>query len=202
MLPELPAVSSDVLVAVGGGPPHPSRVEAVEPPILRLVAPRSVGDPPPGAEVSLQWTGRRGLYFAPTELMAVEGRRDGDSWLVRMLAGVEIEQRRRHDRAEASGRVQLAPEAEDGVVVTGQLIDIGAGGLRCHIDESSGLQPGQPVSVRLVVDGRLVSLGGTVLRLEGGSGLVVHFDPATSGAETIRDYVERQRVIDRRRPGT
>jgi hypothetical protein len=83
----------------------------------------------------------------------------------------------------------------------GQLIDVGEGGVRCRL-AAGGLDPDQPVFVRMALDDRLVTVTGTVLRLieaepAGTVDAVVIFDADNLQARAIRQYVLNRQRLDR-----
>jgi PilZ domain len=162
------------------------------------VAPPVVGD-----SVTLRWAGRRGRCAAPCRVRAVDPRQFA-TWTLEAGGGVEIEQRRRFARAAGLGPIQLGPaEPEVGVILIGELIDIGEGGLRCRL-AGTGVDPEQPVFVRILLDGRVMMLHGTVLRLGPGvagseTDTVVTFQATATQARQIRRYVLHRQSADRAR---
>jgi hypothetical protein len=162
------------------------------------IAPPNVGDP-----LTLRWVGRRGRCAAPCRVRAVDPRAFA-TWTLEAGGGVEIEQRRRFARAAGLGPVHLGPdEPEVGVILIGDLVDIGEGGLRCRL-AGTGVDPEQPVFVRILLDDQLLMLHGTVLRLGPGGAAsdtdtVVTFQPTPAQARQIRRYVLHRQALERAR---
>jgi hypothetical protein len=192
----LPAVGSLAELVLADGPTQP--VRTIEVFGFRLTVAASVlaaGVAMPGRDdvLTLRWAGRRGRCAAPVRVCAAEPEQR--SWTIEPVGTVEVEQRRRFARAAGCGPVHLGPaEPNLGVVLVGELIDIGEGGLRCRL-AAGGLDPDQPVFLRLLLDDQLVTLRGVVHRLDAGPGgleVVVTFQPHAAQAGVIRSYV-RQR---------
>jgi PilZ domain len=202
---DLPAVGSLVEVVLVDG--RVLSVRAVEAAGFRLTVAATrlaggVAPPAPGDVLTLRWAGRRGRCAAPCVVRSVDPKLFA-TWTVEAIGTVEIEQRRRFARAAGNGPVHLGPDEPDlGVVLVGQLIDIGEGGLRCRL-AAGGVDPEQPVFIRLLVDDRMVTLRGTVLRLiesgsaEGGVDVVVTFESDPAQARVIRRHVMQQQLADR-----
>jgi hypothetical protein len=157
--------------------------------------------PGPNSLITLRWVGRRGRYTAPGRFISAES--DGRIvWHVEALGTVEVEQGRQVSRAPASGLVHLGPtEPTVGVVLRGRLMDISETGMRCQL-AGGGVDPGQQVSVRLVLGEQLVAVRGTVVRMEPGAvegslEVAVAFAPDEAQAQVIRRYVLHRQVRDR-----
>jgi len=230
----LPQQDALVEAVLPDGRVHAARVVAVDEMVLTIAATRmsaGVAPPHPGDVLTLRWSGRRGRCAAPARLLAVDPVQFA-TWTLEAVGTVEIEQRRRFVRAAGSGQVRLEPAdagaAAPGIdmVVVGQLVDIGEGGMRCRL-AAGGLDPSQPVYVRLLLDDRLLTLTGTVLRLAGtgtgagagspagtGAGAgpgaragagreapaveaVVEFDVDSTTAQAIRRYVLNRQRLER-----
>jgi hypothetical protein len=200
-LVELPGTDLLVDVLLADGRVHGARIVAADGYLLTVAATRlaaGVAPPSPGDQVGLRWVGRRGRYLAPCLVRSLHPVQFA-TWTVEAGGSVEIEQRRRFVRAPATGPIHLgAAEPDLGLVMLGQLLDVGEGGIRCRL-VGGGIDPGQPVYVRLALDGELVALTGNVLRL-GGAGpdgaveMVVEFAADEQQAAAIRRYVlHRQR---------
>ncbi|PZS25866.1 MAG: hypothetical protein DLM59_19585 [Pseudonocardiales bacterium] len=204
---ELPAINALVTLTVSGvsgaGAEQgvPSRVEDADGLHLRLAAPdHPPGVVPPGAGsiVTMRWTGPRGLHLTLTELISVS-RDPIDTWLVRAVSEVRVQQRRLFARTSASGPVRLATEPRPDDAVHGRLIDIGEGGLRCRVKEGHGIAVGQEVAIRLSLLDRLLSLEGVVLVSEPDQ-IVLTFQATETLAHQIRRFVLHSQVRARRLP--
>jgi hypothetical protein len=201
---DLPPVGSLVEVVLVDG--RVQTVRAVEATGLQLtlaatVLAGGVAPPRPGDQLTLRWAGQRGRCAAPCVVRSVHPQLFA-TWTVEAIGTVEIEQRRRFARAPGAGPVHLGPDEPDvGVVLVGQLVDIGEGGLRCRLS-AGGLDPEQPVFLRLMLDDRLVTVRGSVLRLIGsgapdGVDAVISFQADAAQARVIRRYVLQRQLADR-----
>jgi len=203
----LPAVGSLAELVLADGRAQP--VRAVGAAGFRLTVAASllavgVTLPSPDDLLTLRWAGRRGRCAAPCRVRTVHPDRFA-TWTVEPVGTVEVEQRRRFSRAAGSGPVHLGPAEPDvGVVLVGELIDIGTGGLRCLL-ATGGVDPDQPVFLRLLLDGQLVTLPGAVRRLDpvaaesagfGAAGpsvaVAVEFQADPAQAAVIGRYVRRR----------
>lgn len=199
---EMPVADLLVDVVLADGRAHAARVVDVTGYRLTVAATRlaaAVVPPVPGDRIALRWAGRRGRYLAPCLVHSVHPVLFA-TWTVEAGGTVEIEQRRRFARSAADGPIHLGPaEPELGLVVLGQLLDIGEGGVRCRL-AGAGIDPGQPVFLRLALDHEIVTVSGTVLRLgpvgpDGMLEVVVVFDAGSHQGIAIRRYVlHRQRL--------
>ncbi|MBI1758548.1 MAG: PilZ domain-containing protein [Actinobacteria bacterium] len=200
---EIPTLGCYVAI-VDGDQTCPSHVIGVDGMVLTLGLPPGFEEflpPGPNAFITLRWVGRRGRFTAPGRFVAAES--DGRAiWKVEALGTVEVEQGRQVSRAPANGLVHLGPaEPTVGVVLRGRLVDISEGGMRCQL-AGGGVDPGQQVSVRLVLEERLLAVRGTVVRMEagaveGGVEVAVAFEPDEAQAQLIRRYVLHRQVRDR-----
>lgn len=200
---EIPALGCYVAI-VDGDHSCPSHVIGVDGYLLTLGLPAGYEEYlPPGrnALITLRWAGRRGRYTAPGRFVSAEfeGRA---IWVVEALGTVEVEQGRQVSRATAHGVVHLGPaEPTVGVVLRGRLVDISEGGMRCQL-AGTGVDPGQEVTIRLMLDERLVAVRGTIVRMEpgvdeNGVEVAVRFEPDEVQAQAIRRYVLHRQVQDR-----
>jgi hypothetical protein len=201
---DLPVIDALVEVKLADGRAHPVRVVEADGLQLTVVGTQvsaGVAPPRPGDMVSLRWAGRRGRCAAPCLVRSVHSVQFA-TWTLDAGGTVEVEQRRRFARAAAHGPIHLGPdEPEIGLVVLGQLVDVGEGGIRCRL-AAGGLDAGQPVFVRMVLDDRMVTLTGTVLRqtgaeLDGTVEAIVVFDADNAQARAIRRYVLNRQRLDR-----
>jgi PilZ domain len=205
---ELPTVGSLLEVVLADGRAQSVRAVEVDGFQLTVAATRLAGGvapPATGDLLTLRWVGRRGRCAAPCRVRAVHPELFA-TWTVEAIGTVEIEQRRRFARSAAGGRVHVGPDEPDvGVLLVGELIDIGEGGLRCRMT-GGGVDPEQPVFIRLLLDDRLVTLRGTVLRLieptpaggiAGGIEVVVVFQSDATQAQAIRRYVLARQLAER-----
>jgi PilZ domain len=201
---ELPEVGSLIEVVLADGRAQSVRAVEVAGLTLTIAATMLAGGvaaPQPGDLLTLRWVGRRGRCAAPCLVRTVDPVLFA-TWTVEAVGTVEIEQRRRFARSAADGRVHIGPDEPDvGLVLVGELLDIGEGGLRCRVT-TGGVDPQQPVFLRLLLDDRLVTLRGTVLRLlepgpAGDVDVVVTFESDAVQAQAIRRYVLARQLAER-----
>jgi hypothetical protein len=208
---DLPAVGSLVEVVLTDGRTQP--VRTIEADGLRLTVAATllaggVAPPRPGDHLTLRWAGRRGRCAAPCVVQAVHPKLFA-TWTVEAIGTVEIEQRRRFARAGGQGAVHLGPDEPDvgpdepdvGLVLAGELLDISEGGLRCRVS-AGGVDPDQPIFIRLLLDGQVVTLQGTVVRLiaptpDGRVDVAVAFSADAAQAQAIRRYVLARQLAER-----
>ncbi len=203
----LPDVNTLVRIEVRDGLVLPSRVEEVDGRDLLLSAPRFIGNvvpPEPGDEFGIHWTGQRGLCAVPGEFVTAL-REPRPLWVVRVGGGVEVVQRRRYVREAVDGPVSfVAPEAEYDSVRVGSMLDLSEGGVRVRLTRNGGSSD-DTVVVRMAIEGEVLSVAGTVLRVEPRSGgfeeVVVQFDEDHPHARATRRFVLDQQAR-RRRTGT
>jgi methyl-accepting chemotaxis protein len=105
-------------------------------------------------------------------------------------------ERRADERAPASGKVTLTV---DGQVLTGNLLDVGPGGLRCTVERATSLRVGQEGQVSFQLSGSPIEVRGriTVRRVVGAAselGLeMLGLEPGADQA--IRDHVLGQQQL-------
>jgi len=201
---ELPAADALVEVVLADGRTHAMRVVGVQALTLTVAAIRSaagVAQPRPGDAVTLRWANRRGRCAGPGLVRSVHPVQFA-TWTIEAGGMVEVEQRRQFARASAHGPVHVGPDEPDvGTVLLGHLLDISEGGLRCRL-AAPGLDPDQPVFIRLLLDDRLVTVSGRVLRLvadrpDAGVEAVLVFETDSAQSEAIRRYVLNRQRRDR-----
>ena len=212
---ELPPAGSLAEIVLPDRRLHAVRVLEVEDPVLVLGAGGPdvpVTPPRAGETLTLRWGGRRGRCAVPVRVETASAVQFA-TWTVRPVGGLEVEQRRRFARGVVGGPVHLGPaEPSLGLTLRGHLLDIGEGGLRCRL-ASGGIDQAQPVTLRLILDDRLIALDAVVLEVvPTGRGtavdVVVTFTAGPAVAQVIRRYVLHRQVGDRaagddpRRPGS
>ncbi|GIH81483.1 PilZ domain-containing protein [Planobispora longispora] len=199
----LPDVNALVELSLPDGRSYPTRVEDADGLVIKVAAPRGVGDidvPVLGSAVSLHWTGPRGLYTAPGTLAAIERDRV-TLWAVEADGNVDYYSRRTAVRVAAGEPIRLLDLAEGSEVFHGRFVDISERGVRCH-GAAAGLSVEQPVLVKMVLDNNLLALEGSVLTVSDPEGddvtTVVIYDPPDAQAQVIRRYVLNAQIRARK----
>ncbi|MGI5169924.1 PilZ domain-containing protein [Spirillospora sp. CA-253888] len=201
---EPPAPGTRVEVALPDGRVHSSRSEAVTDLEVTITAPTGAGDvepPAPGTLLELRWTGPRGLYTAPAELVGVSGGRI-KSWTVRATGEVRVDNRRDAARVTTNSQVRLAAAGTGAEIFRGRLADLSEGGARCR-GTGPDAASGQEVLVELALEDRVLSLPGHVLSADEADGeglrlLVVSFSATDAEAAVINRYVLRAQIRARK----
>jgi len=206
--PGPPRINTLIDVRFPDGREFPSRVEDTDGHALILAAPFGGGvEPPePGSAFEMCWTSPRGRYVAPIRLLSVR-RGELPSWIVEVAGDIYLHQRRRYVRAGGGESIQVRPcEPEDAGMLSGRVVDISEGGLRCWLesgDLSRELYPGQPVSVTVGLESDQVVIVGEVLRIlpgrpEKGVDAVIVFELPEGTAGLVRRYVLHSQLLARR----
>ncbi|GIH97599.1 PilZ domain-containing protein [Planobispora siamensis] len=199
----LPDVNALVEIALPDGRVYPTRVEDTDGLVLKIAAPRGAGDidvPELGTEVSLHWTGPRGLYTAPGTFTALERGRVS-VWTVEAEGTVSYYSRRNAVRVAAGEPIRLLDLGTGEEVFHGRFIDISERGVRCQ-GAASGLFPEQSVLVKMALDNNLLVLEGNVLTVSAHDGhgvmAVVVYDPPDAQAQVVRRYVMNAQIKARK----
>jgi hypothetical protein len=192
----LPAVNSLCRVVLGEADERPSRVESSEDGLLVVAAPWHAASlaPAPGDPLSIRWPSVRGICEVAATLVSVERERSIPLWTVQTEGQVQILQRRRFVRADATVPVTVAPLPAEALAtimataapvagsacepgpapepVLATAVNLSEGGARCRVE---GL--GELAAKGLVEDGAVdlrISLGAAVVHVVG---LVIRITP-------------------------
>lgn len=117
-----------------------------------------------GQEMDLFWRDKRGMYKLPTQLTAifVKGHR---MWRVEPTGIAERFQRRRFARAEVMLDVEVDFLNRDPrKQIQARAVDMSEGGVRCRADERLALESGEEVELRMMTEGKLWTVAGSILR--------------------------------------
>lgn len=117
---------------------YPSRVEDLGSGLLVVAQPRDLpadDGPAAGAELSVTWADADGAVMAlPTRILAAHEAGGLPVWSLVVTGPATSAQRRRSERAPAVGSVAIRPTgADESDVVTGSLVDVSEGGVRCRV---------------------------------------------------------------------
>ncbi|GAA3448021.1 PilZ domain-containing protein [Planomonospora venezuelensis] len=199
----LPDVNALVEIALPDGRVYPTRVEDADGLLLKVAAPRGAGDidvPELGTEVSVRWTGPRGLYTAPGTFTALERSRVS-VWTIEAEGSVDYFSRRIAVRVAAGEPVRLLDLDSGEEVFHGRFINISERGVRCY-GLAAGVFAEQPVRVKMVLDDNLLVVEGSVLTTSATHGddvtAVVVYDPPDMQAQLIRRYVMNAQIRARK----
>jgi hypothetical protein len=187
------------------GTEYLSRVEGVVGDTVAVAAPLNGTLEPPevGAPVAVRWSaGTRGRWVVPTSLLSIR-RPKGRGlafWSLRLDREPELHQRRQF--ARGGGGAPILLENSWSGALSGDLTDIGEGGLRCRLPYVN-LRPGETVTVNVPLGADRLRVNGWVLRVtadngSGGTDVVVTFDLPESDAGMVRRYVIQQQILARR----
>ena len=205
MRSDLPGVNTLIRVqCTRDGQLHRSRVEALDGDGLLIAAPHAAGDPAlpyVGDDLVLQWGSARGRCALPVRFERLEGARVL-VWRLTARGVVQLTQRREYARASTQGTVTLVPATDAAAPVTGSVVDISEGGLRCLLPAGQ-VMTGVPVEVGLDLDDEAVpDVSGEVLRVDASSKehdeVVLVLVPTAQQADAIRRHVYARQRHERR----
>ncbi|MGY2873292.1 c-di-GMP-binding flagellar brake protein YcgR [Marmoricola sp. URHA0025 HA25] len=201
---EHPEINDPVVLRGAAGDEYPSRVVNLSTGLVVVAQPRDLpGDAAYGAgtDVSVEWADSdNAVMVLPTRILAVHG--DDELWSLVVTGAAAIGQRRRFERVDATGPVELRPaEGNDTAAVTGTLVDISEVALRCSIETGSadgflGQRNQVVAAFRLgtadfAIPGRVEFARGTKRPMETEE-LVVLFDEPVPDPEELRKQVYGQ----------
>jgi hypothetical protein len=200
----LPGINALVGVLLADGASYPSRVEGVEDDLFTVAAPFDEFDaawPSIGTAMDLVWLGE-GRLVAPVRLTAVAHGRP-PRWVVQTTGAPRRETRRAYMRGGGGEPVRLVRCDGDPLPVEGRVVNIGEGGLRCRLPYA-GLLRNEHVDVTVDLDGELVQQRVRVLFVarDPGTGaydVVMTFESSEALGRTIRGYILRRQMAERRR---
>lgn len=182
-----------------------SRVEDFEGSTVWVAAPLggSVEPPELGSSLAVRWNaGVRGRYVAEARLRSTD-RPEGRGlqlWNLTFERSPRVDQRRSYVRAGGGEPVRLEPKWAS--ALSGEVSDIGEGGLRCRLPYGE-LRTGEPVVTTVWLGDDVLTVDGWVLRTADSPGapgvdIVVSFDLCERDADLVRRYVMQQQILARR----
>lgn len=198
-----PDLGDPIVLRDHDGREHPSTVRDLGNGLLVVAQPRDVPADEvigTGADVTVTWADSDGVVMVlPTRILAVHGDGPVPRWSLAVTGPAYTQQRRRSDRTAASGPVAIRTVGgEQSHVVTGSLVDVSEGGVRCAVAAGAAdrilMGPPDVVAefrlgtVDFAVPGRVEFLRPTAdpARLED---LVVVFDEPVSDVGALRKEV-------------
>jgi c-di-GMP-binding flagellar brake protein YcgR len=199
---EHPEINDPVVLRDQAGDEHHSRVVDLSTGLVVVARPHDVpGDAAPGAgtDLSVAWADPDGAVMVlPTRILAAHGD-EKQLWSLVVSGPATIGQRRRFERVDVTGPVDLRPaDGDETAAVTGTLIDISEAALHCSVATGSAdgffTDRNQVVAIfRLgtadfAIPGRVEFARGTKRPMEIEE-LVVVFDEPVADAEGLREQV-------------
>ena len=202
---EWPEVNDRVVLVRADGERCPTRVEDEAPGLLAVADPIGGawrGGPDVGGDYELQWPSPRGVWSMPVLLRSTDAG-SVPLWWVEPVDEPQLDQRRNHVRAEATGTtVQLSwPDGgrseQDGVVA-----DLSEGGTRVILPSWVDAEAGEAVRCRIRAGSTVLDLRGSVLRAThppAATEMVITFDelPEALGSQ-VRQLVFAWQRLSRR----
>jgi c-di-GMP-binding flagellar brake protein YcgR len=200
--PVLPELRQRVHVRLGRWAVSlPSIVEDVDGAELVVAAPLDLSEgqePERDERLLVMWEDQAGPHTLPCSFRSVVAR-ELPQWRVQPDGVAKGDQRRRHVRASTEGQATIV---RDQAVLTGDLLDVSEGGIRCRLADAGALAGvGDVVSCTFAVGSREMDLRGRVVQVHLEVGrprvLAISFlDLSGSQADELRRHVfaEQARV--------
>jgi hypothetical protein len=137
-----PDLGDPIVLRDHDGREHPSTVRDLGNGLLVVAQPRDVPADEvigTGADVTVTWADPDGVVLVlPTRILAVHGDGPVPRWSLAVTGPAYTQQRRRSDRAAATGPVVIRTVGgERSYAVTGSLVDVSEGGVRCAVATGS-----------------------------------------------------------------
>lgn len=208
---DLPRIGTPMYVVHSEGVNYRSRLEAADGDTLTLTAPLETTGPTaplPGRRLEVFWAQTRSRVVLPCRLVEVADTAPY-RWILVADGVPRHSNRREYVRGGGGGAVRLTVEAEVGAegdageAVTGRLLDISEGGLRCWVARAPQVGAGDRLSAAFLLDGDEVELSATVLDVrdawdEPGQHIICTFRTGEGTARLIRRHVFAWEIAERR----
>ena len=200
----LPAINTRVDVLVNGVT-YPSRIEDVNDDILLVVAPMGRRGTLPANEgdaLELAWLRNDARVAAPARLIERTDERPR-YWGVKLVGDVQRHTRRGFVRGGGGERVRVQRTDEPGPTVDGYVMDIGEVSVRIRLLKCDYRRSHQ-VTMTITLDNTTVTMPGQVLDVRyvfetEHFDVIVTYEPTEADRRTIRSYIYRRMVEQRRR---
>ncbi|GAA0897677.1 hypothetical protein Vau01_008310 [Virgisporangium aurantiacum] len=200
----LPAINTRVDVLLNGVT-YPSRVEDVEGDLLLVVAPmgrRGTLAASEGDALELAWLHDDARVAAPARLTERTPDRPR-YWGVKIVGDVQRNTRRGFVRGGGGERICLQRTDEPGPPVNGYVMDIGEVSVRVRLLECD-YRRSQQVMMTITLSEHVVCMPGQVLDVRyvfetEHFDVIVTYEPTEADRRTIRSYIYRRMVEQRRR---
>ncbi len=152
----------------------------------------TVDQPPPGSRLVLRWDNDAGRHACEGLLAGIHLDRV-PLWQVPLEGPPVVEQRRAHVRVPDALPVELhAAGRTDRAVVC----DVSEGGARCVVEQRPSVEPGEELTLRMVLEGRTAEAPGVLLESlvlgDGRTQLRVRFRHLGTAAAPLRRHVMAQ----------
>src|SRR5699024_9272354 len=118
-----------------------------------------------GSSFELVWPGRDGVMVHAATLTERHGGSQLELWEFATTGAARVEQRRHEPRVPARGDVAITADEGLAASLSGSLVDLSAGALRCMVDvgaDDAVLSSGAHVRCDFALAGTAVSVGGVV----------------------------------------
>jgi hypothetical protein len=199
---ELPRVGTAMYVVHAEGVNYRSRLESIDGETLSVAAPLETTDgdmPRPGQIVEVFWAQPRARIILPCRL--VEIAESPYRWVLEPIAAPVISNRREFVRGGGGAPVELAGDEEQRI--TGRLLDISEGGLRCWVAAPAQMKVGDKMQAWVTLGAGDVEVEGAVHTVreageEPGHHVILTFRTPEQVARVIRQHVYAWEIAERR----
>jgi c-di-GMP-binding flagellar brake protein YcgR len=206
-----PDINDPVVLRDHADREYRSRVEDLGEGLLVVARPHGLPADEPfdsGTELSVAWADARGgVTVLPTRILTAYAEGTLQLWSLIVTGPASVDQRRRFVRVTATGPVVLRPGADDDTdetdAVTGSLLDVSEGGVRCAVragaadaflaGDSAVVAEFRLGAADFAVPGRVEFLRPTTHPTEVEE-LVVVFDEPVADADALRKQVFAQEL--------
>jgi hypothetical protein len=199
---DLPRVGTAMYVVHAEGVNYRSRLESIDGETLSVTAPLETTDgdmPKPGQIVEVFWAQPRARIILPCRL--VEIAESPYRWVLEPIAAPVISNRREFVRGGGGAPVELAGDEEQRI--TGRLLDISEGGLRCWVAAPAEMKVGDKMQAWVTLGAGYVEVEGAVHTVreadeDSGHHVILTFRTPEQVARVIRQHVYAWEIAERR----
>jgi hypothetical protein len=197
------ALNDLVDISLASGATYPSRVEGVNGDVLRVAAPLERVDPlRTDDSLELAWLVENDRYAAPARFVGVwvDNTR---TWDLRLAGEPRRQNRRGYFRGGSGEPIRMRRPDDGAPPLDGHVIDVGEEGVRARV-RTCDFQPDEILTVAMLLGPDVVEVEGPVLAVRhivetGYVDVVVQFRTGESLGRTIRGYILKQQLEQRRR---
>jgi hypothetical protein len=180
-----------------------SRLESIDGETLSVAAPLETTGPDaprPGRVVEVFWAQPRARIVLACKLMEVA--ESPYRWVLEPIAAPVVSNRREYVRGGGGAPVELADFGDQRI--TGRLLDISEGGLRCWVAAPAGMKVGDKMQAWVALGAGRVEVEGAVHTVreaidESGHHVILTFRTPEQVARVIRQHVYAWEIAERRR---
>jgi hypothetical protein len=199
---DLPRVGTAMYVVHAEGVNYRSRLESIDGETLSVTAPLETTDgdmPKPGQIVEVFWAQPRARIILPCRL--VEIAESPYRWVLEPIAAPVISNRREFVRGGGGAPVELTGDEEQRI--TGRLLDISEGGLRCWVAAPAEMKVGDKMQAWVTLGAGDVEVEGAVHTVreadeDSGHHVILTFRTPEQVARVIRQHVYAWEIAERR----